>query len=700
MMKYIHECIRVEWILLRRSPVWRSIPILHAVIWLWFMVRYELGGDGQGARSYYFYEKWMHFMPIAVLLTGMFSIYILYKDRNSGMDKLLRTWPQSSSSVMIGKWLLAQFYGLSFTIPTVVLQGIWMGLRGNHEEPLMLFLSYTFVQMGAAIFMIVSLGMLIGALIRNKSSFVLLVMVWIVPVIVHLYSQSNTSSIHVISRWFAPYDMTRFRFNPVTDSWGLWGVNWTTIHQIFVALLGLLSLGLACLLAFQGRTVTEERKKLFVYSAVMFISVISIGWISYDEFMSRVNQYVDDGRLYMVKDENALKKDGLAVIHSDFQTTEMKIKLLLSKPNRIQVESELEIVQTEKDHASTFHLTLNRQLFVTDLQGDQPLEWNRNGDVLEIRTATPIGKGEAVRMNLNYSGTIDTYRSEGVKQYSGISKEYVLLPKSIAWYPQIGQRQLSVSLEHNNTTLGFLLRDSLDYREPGVTRYHLSIEGRSENMVIPLPVMNRDLNEYSGDNSNGLYIYQGVTEERRVNGVQIIDHPDVIGYSVNHLQHQLDQMEYLNSWLNLKQQTADLYSGYIFYGEKLNHLTLAKDSFSTRFPRENVKLPAIEPMLLNGLLSWVYEREYPEKWREWNPSFKVYYLNYLTYSGPTRALTPVEDQFVTKVDQISVDRWDCILTISSQLYTRYLAVEATKNFNPLQELEQIISTVDEVHPND
>ncbi|WP_422656703.1 ABC transporter permease [Paenibacillus sp. EC2-1] len=699
-MKYIYESIRMELILLRRNPIFCSLPALYVVMWVWLLVRYELGGDGQGSRSYYFYDSWILHLPTAVLLAGLFSVYILYKDRISGLEILERTWPQSSIRLILGKWIIAQIYGLFFTLPTVAIQGIWMGLRGDHKEPIMLFLSYTFIQMSVAIFMFVSLGMLIAVLLRHKLSFVLLTMLWIIPVIVYQFSQSETSSIHVISRWFAPYDMTRFRYNPVMDSWGLLGVNWTAIHQIVIALLGLLFLGLTCLFADHGRTLRDERTKLIIYSAVVSVSVISVGWVSYDEFLSRVNRYVDDGTRYMVKDVNALvDKNGLANVHSDFQTTEMDLNVQLSEPNQLQVKSELLLVQTEQDQSSIFHLTLNHQLVVTDIQSDQPLEWNRSGDVLEVHTATPIENGEAIRLKLNYSGAIDTYRSEGVKQYSGISKDYVLLPKSIAWYPQIGQRELSVSIEHNNTTLGFLLKDSLDYREPGSTRYHVSVTGRNGNMVLPLPVTNREQHEYSGSNSNGLYIYQGVTEERSVNGTRIIDHPDVIEYSVRHFQHQQDQINYLNDWLGLNLQTADLYSGYIFYGGNLNHFSLTNDSFKTRFPREEIHLPAVKPLLLEGLLNWVYEREYPMNGRAWGASFRSYYVNFLPSRGPARVLSPMEEQVVKHIDQASSD-WERIVTLSGQMYSRYLAVGSDQHYNPLQELEQLLANLDEDHLHD
>lgn len=696
----MYESIRIEWILLRRNPIFCSLPALYVVLWVWLLVRYELGGDGQGSRSYYFYESWILHMPTAILLAGLFSVYVLYKDRISGLDILERTWPQSSIRVILGKWTIAQIYGSFFTLSTVVIQGIWMGLRGDHEEPIMLFLSYTFIQTSAAIFMFVSLGMLLAVLLRHPLSFVLLAMLWIIPVIVHQFSQSETSSIHVISRWFAPYDMTRFRYNPVTDSWGLLGVNWTAIHQIVIALLGLLFLGLTCLFAGQGRTLRKDQKKLIIYSAVVSVSVISVGWVSYDEFLSRVNRYVDDGTRYMVKDMSALvDKNGLANVHSDFQTTKMDLNLQLSDPNQLQVESELLLVQTEQDQSSIFHLTLNHQLLVTKLQSDQPLEWNRSGDILEIHTATPIENGEAIRLTLHYSGSIDTYRSEGVKQYSGISKDYVLLPKSIAWYPQIGQRQLSVSVGHNNTTLGFLLKDSLDYREPGSTLYHVSVTGRNGNLVLPLPVTNREKYEYSGSNSNGLYIYQGVTEERSVNGTRIIDHPDIIEYSVKHSQHQQEQMNYLNDWLGLNLENADLYSGYIFYGGNLNHFTLTNDSFKTRFPREEIQLPAVKPLLLEGLLNWLYEREYPMNGRTWDSSFSSYYVNFLTNRGPARVLSPMEEQVVKHIDQISSD-WNHIEEISSQMYSRYLAAGSDQHYNPLQELERLLVNLDEDHPNE
>ncbi|KKO54784.1 hypothetical protein XI25_04685 [Paenibacillus sp. DMB20] len=237
-MQSVRDVFKFEWLQLRRSPIWCSLPFMHIILWVLLIIRYEIGASGQGTRDYYFYEQWLILMPVVMLLTGLYANYMLYRERCNGMDVLLRSWPRHGSSLVIGKWQLVQMYGLAFTFPLVFAQTVWLAMSGYPQEMVLLYAIYTGVQTGAAVFTFSSLGMCLGGLVRNKFSFLLLSCLWIIPVLVQLTSKTETPPLHVFWRWFAPYDLTRFRYNPVLDSYGLWGVEWTVIHQAAVLLSG------------------------------------------------------------------------------------------------------------------------------------------------------------------------------------------------------------------------------------------------------------------------------------------------------------------------------------------------------------------------------------------------------------------------------------------------------------------------------
>ncbi|WP_152669065.1 hypothetical protein [Paenibacillus sp. DMB20] len=358
------------------------------------------------------------------------------------------------------------------------------------------------------------------------------------------------------------------------------------------------------------------------------------------------------------------------------------------------MESELRLEQTGKKQAAQLFLTLNRRLEVTALKGDKPLQWSRQGDVLEIVMNQPINHGEYIDVKLNYAGSIDTYRSEGLRQFSGISKNNVLLPKSVAWYPQIGQRQLIFSQEHNNAPLGFIIKEGLSYKEPGVTRYDVIIEGRADKpLVMPLTLSDKEnIIEFRGKNNTGLFLYQGVTKESSVQGVKVVDHPDKMSQSQRDVKTQLNQMEFLNVWLGLSLKPADLYSGYIFSGGSPDFLDPDNEVYRIRYPWDFLKPPTVKPIMLNTLLSWVYEHEYPGKSKEWKSGFHDYYVNVKSTKGipGPNSLSDEEVRLVKEISRLAEKDRDRILDISGHLYRKYEASPNQEDFDVLKELDHIL----------
>lgn len=697
-MSVIQDVIKLEWKLMRRNVIAAWLPIMHALLWLLMIVNYEISPVGKGTRAYYFYYEWMRMIPIVVLLAGWVGVYVMYRDRHNGLNTLYKTWSSQASLIVTGKWLFIQLYGLLLTVPLVLIQSLWLAVASPMEH-FVLHGTYTFIQTGVAVMLFGSLGVCLGVLIRGKASFLLMLAVGGAHIL-HVLNTGRNESVHVMWRWFSPYDLTHFIYNVIYDSHGLWGlVPWTAVHQFAASGAAVLLLVLACFTANIRRMDRRATRPYVAAGILVLLITVSAGGVSYYELAQRVNVYVSEAETYRKAGTDLSSiSGGVAEVKNDFHPDRIRLRIELGNKGELEAASELELRHTGKHQASRLFLTLNSRLRVTRLESDIPLDWSRQGDILELNIQKPMQKGESVRIRMDYSGNMNILRGEGTRLYSRISGENAVLPKSAGWYPQIGKRHLVVWEEHNTSPLGFRLKEDVPYSEPGTTQYTVQILGLQGTPILPLPLVREGESViYEGKNNMGLFLYHGILEEREVNGARVVDHPDRIREAVEGAKTQMQQIQYLNDWLGLRMMPPNLYSGYM-PGFLPAPRSSGPEIFQIRSPRDYVELPAVQHPILDGLLHWIYEKEYPRKNISWNADFKTYFTrNYSIrnnstniYPGGTlkKSLSADDERRMEEISKLAEKDWNRIMTSAGEVYRMY-QTERDPEMNVLKELLSI-----------
>lgn len=684
-MRRIKDICKIEWTYLSRSRIWSLVPFLHLIYWIWLIVLYETDANGgSGTRMAYYYTHFMTIMPVAMLICGLYANYIVQRDRRSGMEQLILAWPVKKTEWLAGKWLAAQWFGLAFTVPAALVQMLWLAASGSGEEPLLAYFIYTCLQMGAALSFFISLGLLIGVCIRSRFGFLLLPILWWVLFTIRM-DTTESGSIHVLWRWLAPYDLTRFYYNIVRDSRGLWGIPWTALHQGVVAAASLLVAVLACLSVYAHRNGKRESLILLASSAALLLIMLAGGWISYSEFAGRIDSYRHDGATYAVDSFETYYEQGYGKVVSDFCMKETALSLRFPGNNQLAARAELLLVQTEEAQSSLLELTLNRRLYIKSLTSDLPMEWEREGDLLTIRLTEPLNKNGSLRLGLTYEGAVESFRNMGLSRYSYITDSGITLPKALAWYPQLGSRMLTKSFEHNGAPLGFIMRHEFPYVEPDSTHYVIKLEGeRSGSVLMPIPAAAESAAVFEGSSSGGLFFYEGIMEERSIGGVRVIDHPDLIDESIRKVKKQLDQIAFLNRWLKLELKAADLYSGIILFEN-----VFANIDYRVQSPSHYVDLPEVKSLSLEMLLKWIYEQQFPSPGRAPLPDFRSHY----ELANPTRSvdgnLTADQLRFVEEIEKLDRSDWSEIVAVGAKLYEAYVQSGKSESFDPLPILRQL-----------
>lgn len=685
-MRRIRDICKVEWKYLGRSRMWSLLPFLHLFYWIWLIVRYETDSNGgNGTRMEYFYGNFLTIMPVAMLLCGLLANFIVQRDRRSGMERLILAWPVGKTEWLAGKWLAAQSYGLAFTVPVVLVQGIWLAAFGSHEERLLDYLFYTVCQMGAALCFFISLGMFIGVLIRNRFAFLFLPLLWWI-----LFTLQNdargTGNINVLWRWLAPYDLTRFRYNIVRDSRGLWDIPWTVLHQGVVATASLLIAVAACLVSYTHRNEKRESRILLASCAALLLPVLVGGWISYSEFSDRVDRFRHDGAIYAVDNRNGQYQQGYGKVVSDFRMQETMLSLRFPGEDRLAAEAELLLVQSEKEQSSLLELTLNRRFQIESLTSELPMKWEHKDDLLTIRLSEPLSRNSTLRLSLAYEGTVDSYRQLGLNRYSSVTSGSIVLPKALAWYPQLGNRMLAKSFEHNGAPLGFTMADEYSYIEPGATHYVVKLEEKRDGSVLlPIPASGESDAIYEGSSSSGLFIYEGVMEERHIGSIRIVNHPDLMDESVRGVEKQLRQIDFQNRWFGMNLKPAELYSGILLFSPDMFY---EDDEYPVRSPWHIIRLPEVKSSSLKILLEWIYEHQFPLPGRAPMPDFHSHY-ELLNSNGADKDLTADQLLFVEEVEKLDNSDWDEMAAIGGKLYKAYIESGKSESFDPLVALRQL-----------
>src|SRR5699024_6340405 len=136
---------------------------------------------------------------------------------------------------IISKWLVVQLYGLILTCMTLSIQFIWFLSSEVVLASILKQMVYVFVQMEAALFLMISFGFLFAHLIRNVLSYLtipaLLILLLLLPM------DSTGESLIYDNPLLHLFTFIDYRFveTPYESIWGVHRVfNHTLIHQFAV----------------------------------------------------------------------------------------------------------------------------------------------------------------------------------------------------------------------------------------------------------------------------------------------------------------------------------------------------------------------------------------------------------------------------------------------------------------------------------
>ena len=262
-------------------------------------------------RAAAFYNGFQLVLILNLLIIGLFAVYMAGKDRESEFEQLVITYKVKNVEWIVGKWLVAQLYGLCITIITLVVQAVWFASGNFTFGDWAKNLFYVFVQMEGAFFLLISIGFLVGILIKNMFAYI------VIPAILVLslglpfdytgvaYTYDNPR-LHLLT----PFDYMFIQ----TPYEGIWGINRvfasTILHQVIVLLLGIHYYSWRALAIPPCRRIKREKRIVPVLITILLIPTITLSGIRYMQYDQAFKQYITTGEQYVTgfedRDEKAL----------------------------------------------------------------------------------------------------------------------------------------------------------------------------------------------------------------------------------------------------------------------------------------------------------------------------------------------------------------------------------------------------------
>ena len=105
--------------------------IINLLCWGYVIITYEIQPIHYQERAAVFYNSFQLVLILNLLIIGLFAVYMAGKDRESEFEQLVITYKVKNVEWIVGKWLVAQLYGLCITVITLVVQAVWF-LSGNY----------------------------------------------------------------------------------------------------------------------------------------------------------------------------------------------------------------------------------------------------------------------------------------------------------------------------------------------------------------------------------------------------------------------------------------------------------------------------------------------------------------------------------------------------------------------------------------
>ncbi|MEK3886423.1 ABC transporter permease [Bacillus sp. FSL K6-3431] len=571
-MNMINLIYRNELLQLSRNK-FSAIPlIINLLCWGYIIISYEIQPVHYEERAAAFYQGFMWMLMLNLLMSGLFAVYMASKDRENEFESLVVTYQVKNVEWIVGKWLVAQLYGLGITFITILVQVSWLVIGKISFGDLVKNVIYVFIQMEGALFLLISLGFLFGIILKNMFAYIFIPAILVLTLGVPfdytgVASTFDNPRLHLLT----PFDYM-FVQSPYESMWGIDRVFETTIlHQIIVLLLGGIFI-LATLLLFRSnRRIQSEKKIVPILIAILLIPTIILSGIRYVQYDQAFKQYVTTGEHYVTgfegRDEKALSEWEWENSYYDtyldnkkfeFSMEQTDLSVQLQTDNSIKVRSRLTIKHNGDAPVKDVYLTLHQALNVTECSSSLGITCSREKDFIIVHFDQMIKPDEQFDLNLDYHGSILQYRDEGYVEHAFIKNNRVYLPKEAGWYPLIGERQLVIAREHNNRYVQFELRNAR-LVEDFPTAFTVEISHENSKLPLALTIPEVEAGIFQGTSQYGLSLVGGTLKEVQVDQIRLVGHPEVLNGAKKVIKKYQEAWNFIEDWLDIPMTPSIIY---------------------------------------------------------------------------------------------------------------------------------------------
>lgn len=569
-MSLLKSVFRNEGLLLLRNK-FLAIPLLvNILLWGYVIISHEIQAIHYEERAAVFYRSFIWLMLLNLLIVGLFAVYMASKDRENKFEQLVVTYEVKNVEWIMGKWLVAQLYGLSITAITVFVQAIWFLRAAMTMEEWFQNILYVFIQMEGAFFILISIGFLAAHLIKNMFVYLAIPVVLILSLLLPFDNVGRALTyqnprIHLLT----PFDYM-FIGTPYESVWGIQRVfNSTILHQSGVFLFGIIVLFLALLLFQRKRLTIIEKRTTPVLIAVTLFPALILSGMRYTEYDRALQKYIETGKLYASTFKGNSQEEFIEWWNSyydyysddqpyEFSMEKTQLNVELQPNNHLRVESQLTIKNNGDSPTKDVYLTLYHGLDVKECVSSVEMTFSREKDFFRLHFAEEIQPNEEVEVALNYSGDILQLRDDAYVEQAFIDKNRIYLPKEAGWYPLIGKRPLVIAREEEDRYVNFELRNGRLVED---TPTDFTIEIKNKNLKIPLALTIPEIDDgvFQGRSQYGLSLLGGNFEETTVEGVRIIAHPEILAGAQELVERYNKAWNFIEDWLSISMKPSTIY---------------------------------------------------------------------------------------------------------------------------------------------
>lgn len=433
---YVYQIAKHELTLLGRNWAFRVYALLglsgiflfHAVcqstwgVYSWSMV--ALSSSIPHVNAFLFCLLQAFFMPFVVL-------DLWTRERHVGTLDSIRVHPESNREYLLGKFLGICFGFLFLSLFVMLLGMLVNGLASNAPFSFPVYMFYWFtLTLPSAVFMLGLSFFLVFALNNRWASLFLLMVFFVLTVSVlpgkrwDIFNFLATHQSNLFSPLMGHVDLTAY-----------------LLHRICFLLCGAGFLFLATCFSRRLFNKLSSPRALWLSGGVLLFAGFLAGWLRDTPF--REEQSVRDKyrSIYLRHEKERFSR----VTSHDI--------VFSGSGDSVSLSSRLVVWNPTSDDESRVVLYLNPFLRVNDMRhGERPVEYNREGQMLEVDV--PVPAGDSVVLFMEYSGKIDervcyldvpdrdyynTSRFDAVyhwgRRYAFTGDDFTLLLPECLWYP-------------------------------------------------------------------------------------------------------------------------------------------------------------------------------------------------------------------------------------------------------------------------